>query len=89
MQPGIEAELSRANYFFDNYLMSDHSQAVLRRLKLDAVSGNISLKPELFGKPAYYQLRVRALDKSGEPVGVWSDPVTMLRVGDGLDTYIE
>ncbi|MEZ4486665.1 MAG: glycosyltransferase family 39 protein [Cyanobacteriota/Melainabacteria group bacterium] len=86
---GIEAELSRANYFFDNYLMSDHSQAVLRRLKLDAVSGNISLKPELFGKPAYYQLRVRALDKSGEPVGVWSDPVTMLRVGDGLDTYIE
>lgn len=86
---GIEAELTRPNFFFDHYLMSDHSQAVLRRLQLHSASGNISLKPELFGPPAYYQLRIRALDKSGEPVGAWSDPVTMLRAGNLLDTYIE
>ena len=85
----IEGELSKPNYFYDNFLVSEKFTAVGHNFVVDLPKGVTYLKPKYFTRPAYYQLRVRALGKDNKPIGLYSDPVTILKLGDGLETYIE
>ncbi len=84
----VEIEVTKPNFFFDNYLMGTDETEVSRILKVPFTRGGTLVKPSLFAQPAYYELRLRCLDEKGEPVGYWSDPVTILRMGNGLDTYV-
>ena len=85
----VAIEISKPNFFFDNYLMSRHETDIAHRLTVDNLTrGVVSLEANYFSKPAYYQIRVKALDKDGKTLGVTSDPITILKLGDGLETYI-
>ncbi|MBZ0189976.1 MAG: hypothetical protein K8F91_27275, partial [Candidatus Obscuribacterales bacterium] len=77
-----------ANYFFDNYLMATDESEVAKRLVVKLARGATTLKSEFFPRPAYYEVRIRALDAKNIPVGDFSDPVTILKSGAGLDTYL-
>lgn len=85
----VEGELSRPNYFYDNFIVSERYSAVGHNFVVELPKGVTYLKPKYFKEPAYYQLRIRALDKNNKPLGQFSDPVTILKLGKGLETYIE
>lgn len=83
-----EIEVTRPNYFFDNYLMGSGETPTARRLVVKMPHGITPLdSKKLFPIPAYYEIRLRALDLDNRPVGVWSDAITVVKMGDGLDTY--
>lgn len=84
----VEIEITKPNFFFDNYLMGTKESAVAHTLAVDLVRGATILKPELFNEPAYYEIRVRCLDQNKQPLGVWSEAVTVVKMGEGLDTYL-
>lgn len=84
----VELEITRPNYFFDNYLMATDESEVARRLVVRLPRGATRLGPEYFPVPAYYEVRIRALNEKNMPLGDFSDPVTILRSGGGLDTYL-
>lgn len=84
----VEIEITKPNYFFDNYLMGTRESAVNHVLHVDLNRGASLLKPSLFDEPAYYEIRVRCLDAAKKPVGEWSDSVTVMKMGAGLDTYV-
>ncbi len=84
----VEIEITKPNFFFDNYLMGTKESAVAHTLAVDLVRGATILKPELFSEPAYYEIRVRCLDEKKQPLGVWSEAVTVVKMGEGLDTYL-
>ncbi|MBX9666452.1 MAG: glycosyltransferase family 39 protein [Candidatus Obscuribacterales bacterium] len=83
-----EIEVTKPNFFFDNFLMGTRANPVHSTLNVDQNRGVVELQPSLFPKPAYYEVRVRCLDGAKKPAGTWSDPVTLLKIGDGLDTYV-
>lgn len=85
----IQGELSKPNYFYDNFIVSEKYTAVGHNFLVELPKGVTYLKSKYFKKPAYYQLRIRALDKDDKPLGQFSDPITILRLGKGLETYIE
>lgn len=84
----VEIEITKPNFFFDNYLMGTKESAVAHTLAVELVRGATILKPELFNEPAYYEIRVRCLDAKKQPLGVWSESVTVVKMGEGLDTYL-
>ena len=84
----VEIEITKPNYFFDNYLMGTRESAVAHVLQVDLNRGATVLKPSLFDEVAYYEIRVRCLDSRKKPVGEWSDSVTVMKMGEGLDTYV-
>jgi len=84
----IEIEVTKPNYFFDNYLMGTRESAVDHVLTVNLTRGATELKPSYFQEPAYYEIRVRCIDENKKPVGEWSDSVTFMKMGAGLDTYV-
>lgn len=83
-----EIEVTRPNYFFDNYLMGSGETPTAKRLVVKMPHGITPLDAKrLFPIPAYYEIRLRSLDLEERPVGVWSDAITVVKMGDGLDTY--
>lgn len=84
----VEIEITKPNFFFDNYLMGTKESAGAHILGVNLVRGATILKPELFPDPAYYEIRVRCLDANKQPVGVWSEAVAVVKMGAGLDTYL-
>lgn len=83
-----QIEVTRPNYFFDNYLMGSGETPTAKRLVVNMPHGITPLDSKrLFPIPAYYEIRLRALDLDNRPVGVWSDAITVVKMGDGLDTY--
>jgi hypothetical protein len=84
----VEIEITKPNYFFDNYLMGTRETAVNHVLQVGLNRGATVLKPTFFDETAYYEIRVRCLDAQKKPVGEWSDAVTVMKMGEGLDTYV-
>jgi hypothetical protein len=84
----IEVEVTKPNYFFDNYLMGTRESAVNHTLSVNLTRGAAVLKPSLFDEVAYYEIRVRCIDANKQPVGEWSEAVTVMKMGEGLDTYV-
>ncbi len=84
----VEIEITKPNFFFDNYLMGTKESAVGKTLGVDLARGATILKSSLFAEPAYYEIRVRGLDANKQPVGVYSEAVSVVKMGNGLDTYL-
>ncbi|MBX3138890.1 hypothetical protein KF707_21870, partial [Candidatus Obscuribacterales bacterium] len=79
----VEIEVTKPNYFFDNYLMGTRETAVNHVLQVGLNRGATVLKQSFFEEPAYYEIRVRCLDAEKKPVGEWSDSVTVMKMGEG------
>jgi hypothetical protein len=75
----IEFEISRPNFFFEQTTQSGVNEAILNRVRNTATRGLQSLSTVNFPERAYYQVRARALNKTGQPIGAFSDPITIDR----------
>lgn len=75
----LQLEISKCNYFFDNYEEANEQSAVQVVRLLQGVSGEITLTNQDFPETGYYQVRVKALGDDTDPVGEYSDPVTLVR----------
>lgn len=75
----LQLEISKCNYFFDNYEEANEQSAVQVVRKVEKLSGAISLSKHECAEPGYYQIRIRALGDNAEPIGEYSDPVTVIR----------
>ena len=84
----FEVEVSKPNYFFDNFLLGTSDSAVGQHFFLENRGGRTILQSGCFPKPAYYEVRLRALDSLGKPIGAWSESLAILKLGNGLETYI-
>ncbi|MBX9696058.1 MAG: hypothetical protein K2Z81_26965, partial [Cyanobacteria bacterium] len=85
-----EIEISKPNYFFDNRLRgTDSGSAVAWRLTVNAPKGLTDIHPNLFTEPGYYEVRMRSLDEKKNPLGAWSDAITILKLGKGNNVYID
>lgn len=66
---GLLIEITKPNFFFDNFRESNGEDAVGSRFPLKSSKANFALKQILFRGKGYYQVRVRAVDNKGETVG--------------------
>ena len=84
-----ELMISKPNHFFDKLDLGEHWYECKKLIYIDSPKGNCELNPELFKTPAYYQIRVRGLDKNEKPVGLYSDSITILKLGNGLEQFVK
>ncbi len=74
---GAKLEISKANYFFDNFDSYNTEQAVMSNIVIDQAAKKFSISNKTFPAPGYYQLRIIGLNQDGKPTGEWSDPLTI------------
>jgi hypothetical protein len=67
-------ECSKPNYFFDQIAEADQKTAVLDTFTVDGTKFSGALPAKLLPKHEYCELRVRALDAAGKPLGEYSEP---------------
>lgn len=85
----VVVEIARPNVFFDASLRADFAKTRFPPRTVEAVKGEFPLEANLFEKDSFTQVRVRAIDASGHPVGEVSDPVTIYFAGDKVGPYLE
>jgi len=75
----IDLEISKPNYFFDSFYYTDQNPALAESLRMETPGGDrpIKLVPKSVPTSAYYQIRVRAFDKTGHTIGEPSDAITL------------
>lgn len=80
----VLVEVSNPYYEFHmlphTYRESTRSKYVSYTTELEKLSGKFVMPPQVVSKPAYYQIRICAIDSNGDPVGSFSDPVTVSNV---------
>ena len=80
----VLVEVSKPYYEFHmlphTYRESTRSKYVSFTTELENLSGKFVMPPQVVSKPAYYQIRICAIDANGDPVGSFSDPVTVSNV---------
>lgn len=72
-----EIEITKDNYFFDNFLFGSNVSEIGRRLSAPQVKGVGQLDSSMFPKKAYYEIRSRMIGADNYFVGEYSDPVTI------------
>ncbi len=75
----VQFELSKCNFFFDNYDEVHEQSAVQRIERVKGTAAQFILHLKDLESSGYYQVRVRALDSFGNALGEYSDPVTFAR----------
>ncbi len=70
-------EISKANYFFDNFRESGGKQAVEKSIKIDGLSARPIFKREEFAGSGFFQIRAVAIDENGETIGTPSSCITV------------
>lgn len=77
----VEIQVSKPDFFFDNFYEADGEPAAGSSMLSRQNPGHLDLKGTqfqlLFPTPAYYQIRARCRDKHGQPVGEYSDAITI------------
>lgn len=79
----VELEISKVNFFFENFPGSKSREAILTvkniRLKSNESEATFKIPRSLFGqaKNGYSQIRARCLGKDGKNLGEFSAPVTL------------
>ena len=73
----VKIEISKPNYFFEGLPPQEDKNAVMKTIIEPANKGRLLVTNKLFVSPAYYQLRASCLDKTGNPIGEKSDPITV------------
>jgi len=74
---GCQIEFSRANYFFDNFAVSNQTQAVAGTAFLNQVKGRLPISSRDLPGLGYHQVRCRALSSKGEPLAAFSEALTV------------
>lgn len=72
-----EIEITKDNYFFDNFLFGSNVSEIGRRLSAPQLKGLGQLDSSMFPKKAYYEIRSRMIGPDNYFVGEYSDPVTI------------
>lgn len=72
-------QISRRNFFFGSFSPERQSDAVGFSTVLKSNEENFVITPSVCREKGYYQFRSLALDKEGNPIGVWSNYVTVYR----------
>lgn len=72
-----EIEITKDNYFFDNFLFGGNATEIGRRLATPNLQGVGQLDANFFPKKAYYEVRIRCIGSDDRFVGEYSDPVTI------------
>jgi|AGTN01.2.fsa_nt_gi hypothetical protein len=85
----VMVQISRPNVFFDASLRADLARTQLPPRTIESVKGELPLEEQLFEKDSFTQVRLRAIDANGRPVGEVSDPVTIYFAGDKVGPYLE
>ena len=73
---GIKLQLSKPNYFFENFA-SNSDQAVLSTIIVNETNIPFSIATSLLPASGYYQIRAIGLNINGTMEGEWSDPLTV------------
>jgi hypothetical protein len=73
----LTLELTRPNLTFESQNSSAPSQVLLKRLDCNTTAGTMLLKREQFPAAGIYEIRLRALDRYGSPVGVAGDHIVI------------
>lgn len=70
-------EISKANYFFDNFRESGGKQAVEKSIKIGSLSASHIFKREEFASRGFFQIRAVAVNENGETAGAPSGCITV------------
>lgn len=76
---GALVQVSKRNFFFGSFSPEQQSEAVGFSTILKSNEEHFAITPSICREKGYYQFRSLALDKEGNPVGVWSNYVTIYR----------
>ncbi|MBA3992445.1 MAG: hypothetical protein C0469_02890 [Cyanobacteria bacterium DS2.3.42] len=74
----IVLEISKANFFFDNFKESEGADAVDKRISLSRLTEEHELKRSDFAGSGLFQIRAQTLDKSGASIGAPSRCITII-----------
>lgn len=81
----MQLAISQVNESFDNFLAFDQragDSVVAQIFESDHAQGLIELPASYYQVTGYYEIKARALDDRGRPVGDWSDVITLYRPSD-------
>jgi hypothetical protein len=76
---GILMQVSKCNFFFESFSPDRQSDAVETSMDLKSSKANFTITPSICRQKGYYQLRCRALNRDGNPLGMWSNCVIVYR----------
>lgn len=75
----VDLEVSKPDFFFDNFTEEMQGSALMRTVHLNEKNGKIKASELGIVSPGYYELRARALDSKNEPIGEYSDTVVLAK----------
>ncbi len=81
----MQIVISCVNESFDNFLFFDEQKGnsvEAQRFESDHAQGVFELPTSYYQANGYYEMKARALDDRGRPVGDWSDVITIYRPSD-------
>lgn len=74
----MEMQVSKTNFFFDNFAVEEQNEALSRTIKIPTNKSPLRFSPQDFlNDPGFTQLRCRALSKEGKAIGPFSDEITI------------
>lgn len=85
----VVLEITRPNVFFDASLRADRAKRQFPPRTVESLKGELPLDEKLLEKDSFTQVRVRAIDANGRPVGEVSDPITLYFAGEKVGPYLE
>ncbi len=74
----VVLQISKANYFFDNFKENEGAEAVEKEIRLSNPASAHHLDRSDFTGSGFFQMRARALDNRGAPVAAPSECITIL-----------
>ncbi len=73
----LMVEISKANYFFDNFRKDEGAEAVATQISYPNTFATVKLPRQLFKGKGFFQLRARALDADRKPILAASSGLTL------------
>ena len=73
----MSVQLSKKEFFFDNLDEASANEGILKSFELKGTAATLNIPPEDLQHGGLYQLRAHALDEQKQPVGDYSDTLTI------------
>lgn len=74
---GFEIEIGKVNYFFNNFEKVAVASPVQSTVRAGSDVSTVHIDANEFATPGFYELRARCLDVAGQPIGEYSDNLTL------------
>jgi len=77
---GFQVEVGKPNFFFENFDENSNVDVVKERILVASTGGataSLTIPPETFPTAGFCQIRARCVTRSGEPIGEFSDTLTV------------